>query len=198
LPSTSTATDALARPTVPCDAVYATAVVSGTGQAARFLWARSAHGAGKPLVLLDFAVEYLSAAFWEDLTASLAAARVARRARYGSAGVYVEGEPIAEQARLGGTPAVPVPDHLTTADYWPRLCASASASMQDGAVGYTAEASAGMDRRPFLDGFRGGPRDPDDPVVPAFLYGVVVGLDPSAAVPPRPARVTIVRGNRSR
>src|ERR1700676_5581227 len=134
---------------LPVDAVFATFVVNQSGLAAAFFWERTKHY-GKPLTLIDYDVDHLSAATWRMLVDRMRALRVQRRARYGSLGVHVEGAPLAEQARVRGVRADAVPEHLTTTAYWPRLVQSAAAYQADEMVGITRAARGQMDARPFF------------------------------------------------
>lgn len=170
----------------PVDTVYATAVLSPTRSLAVFYWGR-AEGYGKPLLLLDFTVAPLDDQSWRGVSERLTAVAQTRTVRKAVIGLFVEGEALAAQARGIGLNARPVPAHLTKPEMWHSMCQAVAAHMSAGSLGYTQSAAAMMDARPFLDaaGVASGSRD-DDPLVPAFLYGVVIGLDPVLARDPHP------------
>ncbi len=172
-------------PYLPVDGVYATAVLSPLRLLATFYWGRSQFFS-KPLILLDFDVGPLAADSWKIVESRLRGLSIERRARYGNLGCYVEGDHLVQHATAAGMPARCVPGHLVTDEMWNVVCQSAAGSLTRGEVGYTAAASEKMDERPFLDalGVHAGPR-PDDPTVAAFLFGVVVGLDPVMARDPK-------------
>jgi hypothetical protein len=179
-----------------CDAVFATVVADDRGQAAVLCWARSRFF-GTPLVLLDWGVSQLAPGLWAEAQRQLLGLAAECRARHGSVGLHVEDESLAAQAEDRGVLTTPIYEHLTARDRWPSLCLTVSLAARGGRVGVTTRAMAtarGHPRReelftPALE-FRGGPR-PEVPTVPAFVYGVVLALDPTAATPPRPARVKI-------
>ena len=82
-------------------------------------------------------------------------------------------------------------EHLVAADKWTSLCLSTTLAMKGGKVKIAKPADERTKSRAagFLS-FSGGPRG-EDPTVAAFVYGVVLALDPVASVPPRPAKVRI-------
>lgn len=171
----------------PVDAVFATAVLSVTRMLAAFYWGRSAHGAGVPLILLDFEVAPQVAGSWPGVAERLAALHSDRRARTPAPlGVFVESEILVPHVLAAGAVPHLVPAHLSSADGWHVLCQSASGQLAQDQVGYTAAAQAAMQVRPFLSaaGVMAGPRT-DDPTVAAFLYGVVLALDEAAARDPK-------------
>lgn len=174
-------------PRLPVDAVYATAVLGSSRLLARFYWGRS-NGFNKPLILLDFVVEPLVSRSWATTRERLDALTHERSARLGRPlGLWVEGESLAAQARDAGIDTRPVPPHLVRDEAWHSMVQSAAAQLSQDQVGYTARAKAAMEARPFLNsaGVAAGPRT-DDPTVPAFLYGIVIGLDEVLARDPHP------------
>lgn len=154
-------------------------------------WARYLH-TGTPLVLLDWEVDPIVAESWRHIDGWLRDLGTMRRAR-SQLGAYIEGPSLAAQMENSGFVANPIPDHLTKAEAWSGMCQVTAALLAGGQVGYTKAASDKMDARPFLDsaGFRGGNRG-DDPAVPAFIYGVVMGLDEFSARPAKPSKVKVV------
>lgn len=182
-------------PTI-CDAIYATCVVDDRGQAAVLYWARSRFF-GTPLLLLDWMMAQLTPRLWTDARSALDGYVGTCRARHGSCGVYVEDESLAVQAESLGTRCEAIYEHLTATDRWTSLCLTVSLAARGGMLGICTRALETAKAHPKRDevydpalNFRGGPR-PECPTVPAFVYGVVLGLDPTAATPPRPARVKI-------
>lgn len=176
-----------ASPGIPCDGVFATAVLSQTRILATFYWARYMHY-GKPLVLCDYEVGPLRGDSWRVVVDRLRELRVERRSRLPEPlGVFVETEMLAAQIAGSGVPARAIPSWLTAADSWGQVVQSAAGLLAAAMVGYTRQASARMDQRPFLteSGVVAGPRT-DDPIAPAFLFGVVLALDPVAARDPHP------------
>lgn len=195
---------------LPVDTIYASVVVAPDGRAARFYWSRTGWALpttpnAKPLVLLDFDVDYLGVGYWSDISGRLDQLALEYRARYGVSAAMIEHTEMAEQARMRGLDvARPIPDHLTTDDYWPRMCSSAWGYMEEGYIARSVCADAAMKARPFLDGFRAGPRgsenpvEPTDPTIPAYIYGVVLGLDDAMAIPPASAAVKIIKPQKAR
>jgi hypothetical protein len=174
--------------TPPSDGVFATAVLSQTRLLATCYWARYVHY-GKPLVLLDYEVGPLRGSSWGAIRDALPVWAEERRARVrGSEALFVEGDMMAAQAAAVGLNARAIPPWLVAADAWHQVAQSAAAIMARGDVGYTRRASAQMDARPFLTeaGVAAGPRPEGDPITPAFLFGVVLALDPAAARDPHP------------
>ena len=174
-------------PPPPVDAVYATAVLSPTRLLSSFYWARTQHF-GQPLILLDFEVEPLVKDSWDQLSDKLTVLTKERRARIGRpVGAFVESEILVERVRASGGRPHLIPGWLSSNDGWHALCQSAAGFLSRGDVGYTMNAKSRMDARPFLNaaGAYAGPRT-DDPTVPSFLYGVVLGLDEAAARNPNP------------
>jgi len=179
-----------------CDAVFATCVTDIRGQAAVLYWARTRFF-GTPLLLLDWAISQLSPQLWTGIQAQLQSFVTECRALRGSLGIYVEDEAMAVHAEELGVRAEPIYEHLTAKDRWTSLCQIAALAARGGKVGVTSRAMDTARAHPKRDElytpaleFRGGSR-PDVPTVPAFVYGVVLALDPTAATPPRPARVKI-------
>lgn len=181
------------RPTI-CDLVYAVAVPSDDGRLAATFWARIAGGYGRPLTLVDWEIYQVAADVWRDLGDRVENFRRSCGARYGTAGPWIEGEALAQRAVASGLDdAKPIPTHVAAADAWPSLCLSVARFVEAGDVRIA---------RPALDktragGFAGlprkhpGPRS-TDPTAPAWVFGIVLGLDEFAAKPPPPARVKVV------
>ncbi len=169
---------------MPVDGVYATAVLSPLRLLAVFYWGRSQYF-NKPLILLDFEVSPLVVNSWQRVEVRLGELTTERRARYGNLGCYVEGDHLVQHAQASGMPARSMPGHMVTDDMWNVVCQSAAGSLTRGELGYTQAASDKMDERPFIDalGVHVGPR-PADPTVAAFLFGMVIGLDPVMARDP--------------
>lgn len=172
---------------VPADGVFATSILSATRILATFYWTRYQHY-GKPLVLCDYDVGPLRGDSWRAIDERLVALVAERHSRLPHPiGLFVESELIAVQIAAHGIGSQVIPPWLTTADAWSQVLQSAAAILARGDVGYTRQASDKMDRRPFLNeaAVMAGPR-PEDPVAPAFVYGVVIALDPAAARDPNP------------
>lgn len=176
------------------DTVYATAVLSPTRMIAVFYWGRSV-GHNKPLILLDFSVEAFRADTMATIRNRLEILKIERRARMGfTLGVWFENQILVQQASYHNLIAHSIPDHLLSDSVWHSLCQAVSVYLTRGDVGYTQVAADAMQARPFLNaaGIAAGPRT-DDPTVPAFLYGVVLGLDvalskdPNMRIPQRTA-----------
>lgn len=153
-------------------------------------------GHNKPLILLSYEVEPLQADSWTRIYGRMLTYTKTRRARLGRPlPIWIEGETLAMQALSRMVNARMIPLHLTRDEMWHPICQSVSAILSQGMVGYTSEAAALMDDRPFLNaaGVYAGPKT-DDPTIAAFLYGVVLGLDevlakdPHAKMPVRTAR----------
>jgi hypothetical protein len=171
----------------PVDVVYGTAVLSTNRLLALFYWGRSA-GSRKPLILLDFDVSPLTRESWGGASLVLASLLSDRRVHSGAhLGLWVEGESLAARAGAVVPDCRPIPVHLTRPEAWHPICQSAASILAEGLVGYTQEAADAMDKRPFLTaaGVYAGPRT-EDPTIAAFLYGVVLGLDPILAEDPHP------------
>lgn len=174
-------------PRLPVDAVFATAVLAPTRIIAIFYWTRSRFH-GKPLVLCDYRVGPLTASTWDDAERILQELIVERRSRYQMPmGLFLETEMLAMQASDRCPSARVIPGWLTRADSWHVMCQSAAGWLTRGDMGITTTAQERMRERPFLNeaGIYAGAR-PEDPTVPAFLYGVVLGLDEAAARDPNP------------
>ena len=179
------------RPYLPVDTVYATAILSPVRTLAQFYWARSA-SFGKPLILLDFDTGPLTASSWKEVASRLTMFEETRRARFGALGVYIENEILVAQADASGATPHLIPSHISADTSWQMVCQSAASFLARGDIGYLQSASDKMDKHPFLNasGVYAGPRT-DEPTVPAFLYGIVLGLDEAAARDPKakaPAR----------
>lgn len=165
------------------DSVFAT-VAHSEGNIAACYWMSSKH-VGVPLVMFDWFSGQFTPAFWTQLLGTLEAVRDRVRIRYDNLGVWTEGPSLAQHAAMNGIPARAVPDWLTTTEYWPRLAFSASCFIKGGFVKLTDNAQQKSSKQAFGGiSYRGGERG-DDPTVPAFLYGVALALDESAAVDPK-------------
>lgn len=171
---------------VPCDGVFATAVLSAARVLAVCYWARYMHY-GKPLVLCDYQAGALDQNSWLRVADQLRVWRIARAARTDQLLVFVETEMLAVQIAAVGVITRPIPGWLTAPDSWNQIVQSTAAILARGEVGYTQIAHDRMDQRPFLNeaGVIAGPRG-DDPLAPAFLFGVILALDVAAARDPHP------------
>ena len=180
-------------PPVPVDCVYATVVLAGDGRSAQFYWGRNAH-TGQPLILIDWEVHPLDASIWFLADSTLRDFARERRARIGSMGTFVEGANIAQIGELQGYLVRAIPEHITTPSAWPSICRSTALYLSDSKVGITEASLIKMASRPFLTdaGLSSVEKRPDDPIVPAFVYGVVMGLDEASARPPRSAKVKVL------
>lgn len=186
---------------IKCDYIYATVVADELGQAATLYWARCHGGFGHPLTLLDWDVDDLRPATWSEIGAKIAAFRKRCGQRYEPQwSAFVEGEALTQQAKLRGAAAKAIYNHLTIPDAWPALCQVAAQYRDADAVKMTKTAAGKIAGR--MGGFAGlprrmpGPRS-DDPVTPAWLYGIAIGLDPSSARPPPPAKVVIAKSSQN-
>lgn len=152
-------------------------------------WARYGSAGPKPLVLCDYEVGPLTADSWRGAATRLNEVRFERKSRLAyPLGFFVENETIALQAQeTTAIDARPIPPWLLTVDIWSTLCQSASLYLSSKDVGFLPPAAERMQKRPFLNaaGVSTGPR-PEDPTFPAFLFGVVIALDPIAARDPKP------------
>ena len=191
----------LERPTIrqlPADAVYATAILSPTRLLATMYWARYEAAGPKPLVLCDYDVGPLAATSWRDAAQKLDDVRVERKSRLNyPLGFFVENDTIALKAQeTTAIDARPIPSWLLTDEIWSTLCQSASLFLANKDIGFLAPAAERMTKRPFLNeaGVATGPR-PEDPTFPAFLFGVVIGLDEIAARDPKPKPPRAARKN---
>jgi len=176
-----------------CDSMFATVCASAEmGMAASLRWARSS-GYGHPLMLLDWEVGQLSPQMWRDVEDGLTLDAHETRVRYGSGPhVWVEGAALAHQAQSVLTiDSHAMPEHVVAAGFWDTLVLSSAFYMRGGQVKMTKRAHEKTQQKQFSAlTYRGGLR-PDDPTVPAFLYGVVLALDEAAARPPRPVKVPL-------
>lgn len=173
---------------VPADGVFATVVLSPMRILATMYWARYMYY-GKPLVLCDYEVGALQGDAWRNIDARLHYWLKERLSRLPHpAGLYVESEMIAAQATGAGIPARPIPKWLTASDAWNQIVQSAANISAQGMIGMLEGTREKMERRPFITeaGVAAGPRDPEKPEVAAYLYGVVLALDPAAARDPHP------------
>ena len=182
-----------------CDYVFATAALCGD-EAAIFYWGRTRHQPTLPeLTLFDFEVAQAVPAIWQNAIDRLAEVSRERRARYPHIGVVVEDLALARTLHARGLRVHPVPEHLTKADAWEHLWHTAAVYVRAREVAWSrAAADRALTTACPARTFRGGPRPEDDATTPAYLLGIVVGLDEPSATPPRPARVKIIQGNRSR
>lgn len=178
-------------PTI-CDYVYASVVVSGEGEIAVLYWARSVTF-GLPLVLLDYDVVTFAEMTWSVASDKLGRFEHECGARYGSMGLWVENASLAGHIEAAGIAAMPIAKELTGPAYWEALNLSAGFHVGAERVKVTRAvmvksiaASDGtgdaLNRRvlaPLAPNYRLGPRD-DDPTIAAWLYGIMLGLDPTA------------------
>lgn len=183
---------------LPADAVYAVAILSPTRLLATTYWARYESAGPKPLVLCDYEVGPLTRDSWRDAAARLNEVRIERKSRLAyPLGFFVENETIALKAQeTTAIDARPIAPWLLTDEIWSTLCQSAALFLSNKDVGFLPDAQAKMAKRPFLNeaGVATGPR-PDDPTFPAFLFGVVIGLDEIAARDPKPKPPRAARKN---
>lgn len=123
---------------------------------------------------------------WVVARDQLAAMAVRGRARFGSLGAFIEGDELTQQAQADGLAAQAIPAYLTTKDYWPRLGVSAAGHLRRGEVKIVAGAVDRTERQSFPPlNYAGEERSDDDPTIAAFLYGIALALDESAAVDPK-------------
>ena len=190
-------TQPLAQPHV--DFCYATASLAGD-EAAVFYWGRTRHQPDlPPLTLFDFEVSQAVPQVWQDALDRLSEVSRERRARYPHIGVVCEDLALARTLSARGMRVNPVPDHLTKPDMWEHLWHTAAVYVRAREVAWSVAAAerARTTACPART-FRGGPRPEGDATTPAYLLGIVVGLDEPSATPPRPARVRVIQGNRAR
>lgn len=168
-----------------CDAVYATVVIDQRGYAAVLYWARN-RTSGVPLALVDWDLRPFRPDLWGIVADRLEAMAVECRARFGSLGIWTESLLLARQAEMREQPVLMIPDHLTDAKAWDALSLTATLHVHDGSV-KVMEAAYRRTREAKFGAlaWMGGDR-PDDPTVPAFLYGIVLGLDEASARDPKP------------
>lgn len=191
-------TQPLAQPHV--DFCYASAALAGD-EAAIFYWGRTRHQPTLPeLTLLDFEVTQAVPQVWQDALDRLVEVSRERRARYPHIGVICEDLALARTLAGRGLRVHPVPDHLAKPDAWEHLWHTAAVYVRARDVAWSA---AALERARTTTPcpartFRGGPRVEGDATTPAYLLGIVLGLDEPSATPPRPARVKVIQGNRSR
>ena len=144
-------------------------------------------------ILLDWELLLFRQLTWSRIADALEGYRHECRARFGSMGFFVENTAPARQMAGAGMVATAIPELLATTDYWEAMNLSAAFHIGAGSVKATlrarekAEQDGGEDtlNRPILAplavNYRAKPRD-DDPGVPAWLYGIVLGgLDETGA-----------------
>jgi hypothetical protein len=171
-----------------CSAVYATMCKDAGDECAVLYWMRSLPEDKPALVLLDWDRRQFVPQVFADADARLDAFRKDRLAGRGSLGTFVEEPNFAHIAKSRGYHARPIHEHLVAADAWDRLWASVAFYTREGAVGLTETAKS----KPFSAlSFKGGPRPDDDPTVPAWIYGIVLGLDEASGRPPQPSVVPL-------
>jgi hypothetical protein len=188
----------VAAPQAPVDCIFGTAVLSTTRMLAVFYWAQS-RGHNKPLILLDFTCEPLTAESWQITKLRLGDLLTERRTRTPRPlGLWVEGEALMQQAFYSDIDARLIPPHLGRPEAWHPICQAAAGHLASGSIGYTPRAQAALDARPFLNaaGVFAGPRS-EDPLIPAFLYGIIIGLDEVLARDPHPRPPVRGRGQGS-
>jgi hypothetical protein len=178
--------------TLPCDCVYATAVVSPRGDLAVLYFART-KWYGTPLALVDWDLEPLSEKSWLSIDARLASLCIELKARYGSRGVWVESEVLQAAAEAADCKVDLIPAPLTAQAAWRELSLAATVQVRSGQVGATDAVKDKIrtmaDTKPFgALKMEGGDRG-DDATVPALLYGVAIGLDLALARVARRAAV---------
>lgn len=189
-------TDIEGFPTI-CDATYATMCVNDAGRAATLHWAKS-EGYGIPLVLLDWENEPLMPVTVDRIGSRMAELADRCRVRYGALGLMVEDEAIAQQASYRDVPARAIPSHMLLDKFWQNLCTLAAFHVDSGSVKLSrialrkVQEANSRHNRGFaaLPRVVPGPRG-DDPTVPAWLFGIVLGLDEGASRPPEPTKVKL-------
>jgi len=176
-----------------CDAVFATVATDDADGAAALIWARGTPGYGPPLALVEWEESQFVPSLFTDLRDRLAEVAKKRRARAGSIGIWVEDHRLALLARMRGVDVHAIPEHLLGVQAWSGLWSSTAFFVREGLVAVADAARIRFESSAFAAlTFRGGPRPPDDPTVPAWLYGIVLGLDEAASRPPEPAKVKVV------
>lgn len=197
MPVTTTQEPIYPEPPRTCDSLFATVcAVPERGLAAALRWARSS-GYSHPLMLLGWSLGQLSPSLWRDLETAFTSDQIAIRCRYGGGPhVWVEGAALAHQAEsVLKIDSHPMPEHVVAADFWDTLVLSATFQIRSGAVRICRQAYEQTLEQPFAAlTYRGGERG-DDPTIPAFLYGVVLALDPQAARPPIPIKIPSKAGS---
>lgn len=190
------------RPIVVVDGVYAVIVTSErTDDALVTYWARGVNGYGPPLFFMDFESVQLMPQIFDQAQSRLEELALETRSRHSVLGVWVEGERLTQLVKARGIKAHVILEHLSKPDNWSGLWASAAMFVRDvpPKVAVTPRAAAKFERSAFrAREFRGGPRPDDDLSVPAWLYGIVLGLDETAKRPPPPARVVLSKGQPQR
>lgn len=168
------------------DSVFATVTLDDAGTAAVLYWARSRNW-GPPLTLVDWTRSQMLPDLWHEVDERLGKLVIERRASYGSAGAFVEGPEIAARAAAHGFQALPIIEHLTKPDAWKGCCQAMAYWRSARCVAVTNAARSKMDQEPFgALSFSYSARDEvTDPTVPAYVYGVVLGLDEALAKPPK-------------
>lgn len=155
------------------------------GDLAVLYWSRNRYF-GTPLVLLDWDVEPLRPGAWLRAEAKLDGLARTNRARAASLGLWVETDAMLQAARAEGAGSARlVPKHATARAFWQELGLAAAVQLRAGNVGVTR---AALDKRDALADvapcgalrYNGEDRG-DDATVPAYLYGVALGLDEATA-----------------
>lgn len=162
---------------------FVTVVPDVRGSVAVMYWARS-NGFAVPLRLIDLFVGQLFPDTWGTIARRLEELSRDYHTRMGCLGGFVEGEVLTQHANFRGLESTVIPLWLTTPGYWPSLTVAATAYVRDGSVEIVPIAAEAVKRQASeVLNFDGGPR-PERATVPAFLYGIAIGLDPAAAREP--------------
>jgi len=85
-----------------------------------------------------------------------------------------------------------IPEHLINVAAWGQLWSATAFHVREGLVAVTEAARNKFETSAFgALTFRGGPRPENDPTVPAWMYGIVIGLDESSARVPIPNKLNV-------
>ncbi len=182
-----------------CAAVYATMARDAADGCAVLYWARGLPDYPPPLRLLDWEERQFMPSAFEDVDARLVSLAKERWATNGSIGLFVEDPRLAALAKQRGRNVRPIHEHLTQPAAWDQLWTVAAFYIREGSVGVTDVAREKFKSSAFAAlTFSGGERPNDDPTVPAWLYGIVIGLDAASARIPPSAKLTAAKGQSQR
>jgi hypothetical protein len=151
-------------------------------------WTASAYS-GPPLILVDWSRAPFTPTLWREIDDRLVELTIERRARIGSVGAFVEGIYLAKLGEMSGCAVAPIPEHLMAAKEWPAMCQAAALHVGGDRVTIARAAYERIESSdnpaPFRSAMNAsfGPRDEEDPTVPAFVLGIVLGLDETLARP---------------
>lgn len=180
-----------------CDILFGTVCASAElGMASALRWARCVHY-GHPLMLLDWETDKLSPQLWKNTEEGLLDDASKMKVRLGDGPhLWVEGAALAHQAlavleERSLVNSHVIPEHVVSPNSWDMLVLSSAFYMRSGQVKMSQKAFDKTKKQNFgALSFRGGPRT-DDPTIAAFIYGVVLALDPSVSRPPRVDRYKV-------